>query len=344
MKRLVLISLLLGSVALDAGATDLTSSHLLIPIAGRTAGLGGSQWKTDLVVTNASRTGEPETVQIFFIENGSISQPVTALLQPRQTATMVDAIRGAFGKEQATGIILISTRTAEAKITARARIYNTGSAAGQYGQTVPAIPLAKLSKEAFIPGLSGIQGNRTNVGISNPDDTTALAAISIYDSNGEFRGGFGREIAPYSVLQLNDVFSHFDELGPLDGATVQVRSSGGVYAWASIVRNDTGDADFVIGAGTEIDTTHRVVAPQCAAPATLSLGPLPAEGWTVIFKQNVDPFVTTAALEAKYGFTAQQVFNFGGFSALGFSPEAIAALRCETTVRVIEQNSYVPVF
>jgi hypothetical protein len=341
MNRLLSLSFLLLSVALPAGATDVAGSHLLVPIAGRTAGIGGSQWKTDLVVTNAARVGEPETVEIYFIVDGHLSQPVVALLNPLQSAVMVDAIRDAFGREAATGIILISTRTAGAKITARARIYNTGSAAGQYGQTVPAMPLTKLSKEAYLPGLSGIDGNRTNVGIANPGGTKAAVFISIFESSGEFRGGFSTEVRPYGVLQLNDVFSHF-QTGPLGDAMIQVRSSDGVYAYASIVRGDSGDADFVIGTGTEIDEAGRIVAPQCESPATLSLAPLPAEGWTILFKPNVDPFVTTAALESKYGFTAKQIFPFGGFFSLGFSAEAIAALRCEPAVRVVEQNGFVP--
>lgn len=328
--------------ALPAKATDFAGSHLLIPIAGRTAGVNGSQWTTDLVVTNAARTGEPETVEIYFLVDGQITNPVLATLRPRQSAVLNDVIGTAFRKAQATGIILISTRTAGAKLTARARIYNTGSAAGQYGQTVQAMPFTQLSKDAYLTGLSGTGGNRTNVGIANPSDTQILLTVSLFDEEGELRGSFTPAVAPYSVLQLNDVFSHF-QTGPLHGATIQVRSSGGVHAYASIVRNDSGDADFVTGTGVEIDDAGRIVAPQCASPATLSLAPLPGEGWTVIFKPGVDPFATTAALETKYGFTAKAVYHFGGFFSVGFSPGAIAALRCEPSIRVVEQNGYIPV-
>lgn len=345
MKRLLSLSLLilLLAIALPAQATDFAGSQLVIPIAGRTAGAHGSQWQTDLVVTNAARNGEPESVEIYFLVDGQLSHPVLTRLGPRQSMVVNDAVAALWGKQQASGIILISTRTAGAKITARARIYNIGSAAGQYGQTVQAMPFTQLSRDAYLPGLSGTEGNRTNVGIANPSDKEVLLTISLFDREGELRGSFTPAVAPYSVLQLNDVFSHF-QAGPLHGATVEVKSSGGVYAYASIVRSDSGDADFVTGTGTVIDDTHRIVTPQCQSPAALSLAALPGMGWTVLFKSNVDPFITTDALETKYGFTAKSVWQFGGFFSEGFSPEVVAALRCERSVRIVEQNGYVPIF
>lgn len=342
MKRIFLIAAL-TFLAAKAAATDFASHHLLIPVAGRTAGAHGSQWKTDLVVTNAARTGEPVSVQIFFMDAGYIDQPVVANLWPRQSATLTDLINTSFGKEQATGIILITTNEPDAKLTARARIYNTGAANGQYGQTVQAMPLTKLSKEAVLPGLSGLNGNRTNVGIANPSDTKTIVSISIYDRDGEFSGGFTTEVARYSVLTLNDVFSHF-QTGPLDGATIQVRSGSGVYAYASIVRSDSGDADFVAGTATELDESHHVATPQCADPATLSLAAVPAGGYSIVYKPGVNVHVTTPVLEERHRFTANEIYNFGVFYTEALTAAQVAALRCEPSIRVVEQNGYLPVF
>lgn len=342
MKRILLIAAL-TFLAAKAAATDFASHHLLIPVAGRTAGASGSQWKTDLYLTNAARTGEPVSVQIFFLDAGRINQPIVANLWPRQSANLTDVISTAFGKDQATGIILITTSEPDAKLTARARIYNTGNANGQYGQTVQAMPLTKLSREAFLPGLSGVDGNRTNVGIANPSDKKTSVSIAIYDRDGEFSGSFTTEVGRYSVLTLNDVFSHF-QTGPLDGATIQVRSSNGVYAYASIVRDDSGDADFVAGTATELDDSHLVVAPQCADPATLSLAAVPAVGYSVIYKPGVDVHVTTAILEERHGFSANEVYNFGVFYTETLTAAQVAALRCEPSIRVVEQNGYLPLF
>ena len=339
-KRLLFLAIV-GFVALPACATDFASHHLLIPAAGRTPGAFGSAWRTDLVLTNANRRSEPLTAELYLVVDGVLTPPVVTLLNPLQTVVIPDAIKTAFGREEAQGLILIAVRDPDAKLTARARVYNVGSAHGQYGQTIPAMPLTKLSKEAYLPGLSGVDGNRTNVGIANPDSTPADVFISIFDVEGSFSGGFSTSVAPYSVLRLNDVFSHF-QTGPLDGAMIKVRSSHGVYPYASIVRNDSGDADFVVATGTEIDESDVVAAPQCASPATLSLAALPADGWTVIFKPGVNPFVTTPSLEARHGFVAERIYQFGGFHTRYLTQKMIAAMRCEDTVRVIEQNGFVP--
>ena len=342
MKRIAFIAIL-ALLAAKAAATEFASHHLLVPVAGRTAGAHGSQWKTDLVVTNAARTGEPVSVQIFFIEKGNLTPPVVANLWPRQSANLPDFIRNSFGKEQGSGLVLITTNEPDAKIAARARIYNAGSGKGQYGQTVQAMPLTKLSKDAVLTGLSGLNGNRTNVGIANPEATATPVAIGIYDTEGEFRGSFTTSVAAFSVLTLNDVFSHF-QTGPLDGATVVVRSARGVYAYASIVRSDSGDADFVAGAASELDESKVVVAPQCASPAALSLAALPAGGFSVLYKPGVDPWIATAELEGRLKFQAKHVYNFGVFFAETLTAQQIAALRCEPSIHVVEENGIVPAF
>ena len=342
MKRLFLIAVL-ALIAVPAAATDFAGHHLLIPIAGRTSGALGTHWKTDLFVTNAARRGNPVAVEVYFIADGFLTHPVTATLRPRESMVLRDVIRGAFGKDEASGIILVVTREPQARLTARARIYNAGAAAGQYGQTVPAMPLTKLSREAFLPGLSGVNGNRSNVGIANPSDKKATAFVSIFHKDGEFGGGFSVDVEPYSVLRLNDVFSHF-QTGPLEDATIQVTSSHGVYPYASIVRSDSGDADFVTGTGTEIDDADVIGAPPCATSAPLVLAALPAEGWSVIYKNDVNPFVTTPELEARHDFKADSVYHFGTFYSRTLTPAKVAALRCEPSVRVIEQNAMVPVF
>ncbi|HYR29669.1 MAG TPA: hypothetical protein VEU30_14470, partial [Thermoanaerobaculia bacterium] len=89
MKRILLFAIA-ALFAAKATATDFTSHHLLVPVAGRTAGALGTQWKTDLVVTNAARTGEPVSVQIFFVDNGQLDQPVVATLWPRQSVNLKD--------------------------------------------------------------------------------------------------------------------------------------------------------------------------------------------------------------------------------------------------------------
>jgi hypothetical protein len=108
------------------------------------------------------------------------------------------------------------------------------------------VDTSRLVSTYHLPGLSGVDGNRTNVGIANPGTTPALVFISLSDTAGLERGGFATEIPARSYRQFNDIFDHFGT-GPLNAAMVTVSSSNTVvYAAASIVRSDTGDATFVM--------------------------------------------------------------------------------------------------
>ena len=89
-------------------------------------------------------------------------------------------------------------------------------------------------------------------------------------------------------------------------------------------------------AGT--DESDAIVVPQCASPAHLGLAAEPAAGWIVIFDDESDPHAKTATLEARHHFKAEAIYAFGGFYVEKLSQAALAALRCESTVKVIEQN------
>jgi hypothetical protein len=93
-------------------------------------------------------------------------------------------------------------------------------------------------------------------------------------------------------------------------------------------------------AGT--DENDAIVAPQCASPAHLGLAPDPAAGWIVIFDDETDPHGKTARLEARHQFKAEAIYAFGGFYVEKLSQAGLAALRCEPTVKVIEQNGRAP--
>jgi hypothetical protein len=330
-KKILTLVLLL--VAPEVGATDVAGYDLLIPVVGRANGAHGSVWRTDLYVTNAERRNLPaQTVTI--IAGDDIRQ---LDLPPRATIVIRDLTHSA-----GLGPVRIGTTDPGAKITARARIFNVGSPQGEYGQIVPAIPVAKLSRETYLPGLTALHGNRTNVGIANPSNIPADVSLDMYDEYGDYSGGFTITVPPRGLHLLNDVFAHF-QTGPLENATLQVTSTKGVYAYASIVRSDSGDGDFIVGTGVRIDDTSAVIEPACENPARLSVTPFPSDGWIVTFYPGTPATSTAQALAAKYGFTPRTIYEdaLQGFTA-DLNQTTIAALRCEPSVRAIDQNAYIP--
>lgn len=236
------IAALLLTLTLTASAFG---GEIFIPATIRANGANGSVWRTEMSIANIS-THTPVPVQTTITLHREDAEPlsITMPLSKFEVISVSDALYDWFELEDASGIIRVTWDDANARIGANARIYNIGSG-GEYGQGVPAVNVGQLLSEVFLPGLSGVNGNRTNVGISNPHDLHAMVWVELIDTAGNSRGSFTTSVAPRAFLQLNDIFSRF-QAGPLHGAMVRVTGvNATIYAYASVVRNDTGDATFI---------------------------------------------------------------------------------------------------
>lgn len=344
-RKLTLLILMLAAAlpSVSSDALDIAGNDLILPIVARTPGAYGSEWRTDVIVTNASRRMIDVPVTVTFHRSGGEPLSFSTTLQPRGSIALHDAVLDVFGLHEASGLIRVTSTIPNARLTARSRIYNVGGVQGEFGQTSQAIPASMLGTEIYLSGLEGLGANRTNVGIANPSAAEANAFLSLFEEDGTFRGGFSTAIPPSSVVQFNNIFSHF-QAGPLDHATLVVTSSTGVYAYGSVVRSDSGDADFVTGIGGSLDDSI-VLTPACAEPAPLQLARpgYEAEGWIVLFHEGVNAAQAVAELSSRLPITPTRIYQdaFAGFVA-DLGPETIAALRCEPTVQYIQQNELVP--
>ena len=231
--------------------TLLTSSafagEVLIPAVYRGGGANGTQWRSEIVVSNVTTNPLvlPVWTTITFHRDNGENLEVKIPLSQMEVLAIPDAVHDWFNVDNGGGIVRVTWDESNAKIAARARIYNIGEH-GEYGQAVPGVDTTKLVSEHFLPGLTGVDGNRTNVGVSNPSTTDTLIWIELFDTSGLSRGAFATTVAARSYRQFNDIFGHF-QAGPLNAAMVRVSAvNATVYAYASIVRNDTGDATFVM--------------------------------------------------------------------------------------------------
>jgi hypothetical protein len=240
MKRIAILVLLVLSTSAFAG-------EVLIPVAYRGGGANGTQWRTDITISNVTTAPlqiAPVPVTITFHRDNGENLEVSMPLAKMEVLSVTDAVYQWWSVENGGGIVRVTWDAPDARIAAHARIYTTGEH-GQYGQSVPGLETSRLVTEHFLPGLSGVDGNRTNVGISNPSTTTALFWVELFDTAGNSRGSFATGVPARSFRQLNDIFSYF-QAGPLHAAMVRITASNvPVYAYASIVRNDSGDATFI---------------------------------------------------------------------------------------------------
>lgn len=241
MKRIALSTLLMLI------APSALAGEILIPAVYRGAGANNTMWRTEIVVSNVTEgpAAVVQTTVTLHRDNGEALE-VHLHLSPMEVLAIPDAVHDWFSVENGGGIVRVTWDGDQSRIMARARVYNVGEH-GEYGQSMPGLDTSKLVSHHYLTGISGVDGNRTNVGVSNPTTTDALVWIELIDTSGLSRGSFATGIPARSYRQYNDIFSYF-QAGPLNAAMVRVVSTNvPVYAYASIVRNDTGDATFVMG-------------------------------------------------------------------------------------------------
>lgn len=333
--------LLLAALAftLPAQAGDLAASNLLVPVAGRTAGSFGSQWATDLVVTN-TRPAPVPLILTWYGQDGARAFTILNLAG-YGTHVLEDVLPRTFEVESGLGMIRVSSAVPDARFTARAYIYNRGLAGGEYGQGVPAMPVDALTAEHVLSGITAA-GRRTNIGVANPWTVPASIILTLYDRDGQSLGQLFKIVPPLGVLQINDAFAAFG-VAPAADASVHVFSQVSVYAYASVVRNDTGDPVFVTGTGID---TGRVpdLTPRCAEPAAVNVarpGQQPADGWIVLMAPGTS-VAYLHGLAGQHGYTMTSILEALPAFTAELTPQQITGLRCEANVLMIEQNVVVP--
>ena len=243
MRRILFTLVFLFSPA--AFALRIADSTAIIPIIGRFPGAGGTQWRTDVFIGNPY--GPAVNVTLTFYVAGGSPMTTTVTVDQFSTMSLPDITLNTFGLTNASGQLALSTGTSS-QIEARARIYNSGNPAGQFGQNVPGLGQIYLGRQAYIYGLSGINGNRVNIGVANPNNDALTVSLRITSKNNVTLAQQSIALQPHETHQINDIFA---TLGIAPQADVIVSflspTMETIYGYASEVRNDTGDAVFMYG-------------------------------------------------------------------------------------------------
>lgn len=338
--KAALVAFVLFSTSLGMAAQDMGGANLLIPIAGRTAGAFGSQWRTDLVITNLEI--DPVNVHISFYESATKSSFTSKVVPGNGTLVLEDVIRTTMATESGLGMLRVNAGTTGARVVARAYVHNRGTAAGEFGQGVPAVPVDALSQDHVLSGIVAGSGRRTNIGVANPWPTEVDVVLTLHDRNGEILAQDARTVAPLAIWQINDVFASLG-VTPVAEASLRVNASAGVYPYASIVRNDSGDAVFVAGSG--VRTAVPTPTPVCSEPAPLLHpygGEAPAEQAVVVLRDGTPRDYVLKVLIPWHQFTVDQYFEDAGAFTATLTPQQIAALRCDGRVSAIRLDGAVP--
>lgn len=337
MTRSLVLALLLSAVLppAPAAAQDMGGANLVIPAVGRVFGGFGTQWHTDLAITNL----KPEPVQLFVSFYEDDRQAFTDVGLPSfGTIVLEDVILTTFERESALGMIRVSSGNPEARFVARAYVYNRGNPAGEFGQGIPGLPIDELTQEHVLSGIASSDGTRTNAGVANPWPVEVDVILVMHGPGGEAIGQVARTIPPLTSVQMTDIFTVLGAPAVRE-ASIRVYSSAGVYPYASVVRNDTGDAVFVPGSGVRLASS--ATAPQCAEPAPMILpyqGAPEAQESFVVLKSGTERSYVLEVLAPQHGIEISRYHDdVPGFEAILTSAQ-IAAVRCEPVVSVIRRD------
>ncbi|HYC93124.1 MAG TPA: protease inhibitor I9 family protein [Thermoanaerobaculia bacterium] len=328
MRKVALLAFFL-SLSASAHALDLAGRELFIPAAGRVPGASGTFWQTDLVITNLSPEYDLLRVRVDFYAGGTL-ESFDVDVMSGESAVIEDFVRTKLGRDNAFGTIHLTAAQSDAQLKAEAIIHNVGGEE-PLGQTVNALPVASLQTRSLIGGLQTTGGHRSNVGVGNPHDEPVTVLIS--PPHG---------LSPRTITLAPHTNAQMDAL-TTESSTVLFTASKPVYAYGSVIR-DGGDPQFVLPVEVR-PTSSFVVAPACSNAVPLALAPAaPAPGWIVQFKAGVESDTETPRLVARHGFTPSAVYSAAieGFAA-ELTPQQLAALRCEPTILLIEQNQWASV-
>jgi len=185
----------------------------------------------------------------FYVTGGSLITR-TATVGKYSTLAYRDVVLNLFGLSNAAGMLEVVTLPPEnSGVEVRARIFNAGSAVGEFGQSVPGIAKEWLRSQAQISGLSGLNNNRLNVGVANPNDVTVNVTMYVADKDNNGLASRSIPVPPHQYVPVNDVFTSLG-IAPREDVTIELSTGDPakpIYGYASEVRNDSGDAIFVFG-------------------------------------------------------------------------------------------------
>lgn len=246
----LLFSLSLGLLA----STSLASTYLFnfhyFPIVAFGAGKGGSQWVTEVSITNPQRV--PITVAHRLSYNGYYYERFDTV-PAGKTVRWDNYLQQFWGLTGNAGLYLKADPSFNGNldsdclaVAASVKISNVGSPSGSFNMDVPSVDvLADFLGRwvAYFSGIrhfgqAGVSGYRTNVGIWNIGSTATLRA-TLYDNEGNMRWQqyITAERHKSLLIPLPDSIS-------LDSGTLVVDPMGqfvDAVVYVSVVDNKTSD-------------------------------------------------------------------------------------------------------
>ena len=191
------------TVALSAQGA-FTGTDLVVPVAGRTEGAGGSQFYTTLWITNPN--DGPAKAAIRFLAAGEARPAVEVEIEPGVTKIYENAAESLFGIRNGVGALRV---TATRKLLVSARIYNQNDgapAAATQGLSFAGVPAAfgiGRGEAATIQGVKRTADYRYNVFLVETTGVPIAIELKVRDAGGRERAAMAILLGGYEQRMLS---------------------------------------------------------------------------------------------------------------------------------------------
>jgi len=228
----------------------------IIQAAAKIAGVGDTDWRTDLVLHGL--TGLVTTASVELLPRGQENtSPASQLVQiPQgQSVRFNDVLQTLFSTDGAASIRVtpyggaagVSSRTYNLLGGGNAGGYPAGATFGQYLGPVGYTRSFTFGEEAWIPHLSHdptlTKGSRANLGLVNNSTREIDVEVDLFQGDGTLLGGFTQTLRMWENVQIAKVFERVTT-ETVEGGYAVVRTThpaGFFAAHGSVVDNRTGD-------------------------------------------------------------------------------------------------------
>ncbi len=205
----------------------------------------GSQWRSNLCVTNVSESTAHLTMT-YRHGSGAVSEDYSlGVNHSREWTDVAESLFGMSGTSA--GSVEVSS---DVPVLVTARTYNEG-ASGTFGQYLPGADAGQALESGqvgVLPQIKNTDNFRTNVGFINLGSSACTVRVRLYSaSGGQLGSPATRTLNPGEWKQISDVYA---EAGTgrsnLGMATVEIISGNGpLWAYASVVDNTSNDPTTV---------------------------------------------------------------------------------------------------
>lgn len=235
---------LIASAAPDGG-------RMIIPAVGRTAGAGGTYWRSDLSLFNP--TANSIALHVRYLAAGSDNRTSAAqslAVSPSRGIVVTD-VNEWLGVGNGTGALEITWPSGVGGPIVTSRTYTTDEQGGTFGQSIGPVSQNEFRGEAVIPGLRSDASFRANIGFVNGGVSHLGLTVQAIAADGRPLAETFVTLPPLSQIQVPfaGLFQALENPENAGTVTVVAHSTGDpdLFLYGSVVDRASGDPIFIAG-------------------------------------------------------------------------------------------------